>query len=118
MLIIRRKPVRFEVVRSCIVKGMPLEVEVTLRSLNSIMTPFQCVPNLKKCLADANLHVPLEEIKVDKTLCFVEEPVEIMDREIKKLKRRRIALVKVRWNSKRGTEFTWEHEDPLRIKYP
>ncbi|GJZ72498.1 putative reverse transcriptase domain-containing protein [Tanacetum coccineum] len=69
------------------------------------------VSNLKKCLADANLHVPLEEIKVDKTLHFFEEPVEIMDREIKKLKRRKIALMKVRWNSKRGPEFTWEHED-------
>ncbi|GJS19411.1 RNA-directed DNA polymerase, eukaryota, reverse transcriptase zinc-binding domain protein [Tanacetum coccineum] len=45
------------------------------------------VSNLKKCLADAGLHVPLDEIKVDKTLCFVEEPVEIMDREVKRLKR-------------------------------
>ncbi|GKF65895.1 hypothetical protein Tco_0192412, partial [Tanacetum coccineum] len=76
------------------------------------------VSDLKKCLADANLHVPLDEIKVDKTLRFVEEPVEIMDREIKKLKRRKITLVKVRWNSKRGPEFTWEHEDQIRIKYP
>ncbi|GKB43401.1 putative reverse transcriptase domain-containing protein [Tanacetum coccineum] len=41
------------------------------------------VSNLKKCLADTSLHVPLDEIKVDKTLCFVEEPVKIMDREIK-----------------------------------
>ncbi|GJZ47770.1 putative reverse transcriptase domain-containing protein [Tanacetum coccineum] len=69
-------------------------------------------------LADANLHVLLDEIKVDKTLCFLEEPVEIMDREIKKLKRRKIALVKVRWNSKRGPEFTRENEDHMRIKYP
>ncbi|GJY01079.1 putative reverse transcriptase domain-containing protein [Tanacetum coccineum] len=53
------------------------------------------VSNLKKCLADASLHVPLDEIKVDKTLCFVEEPVEIMDREVKSLKRSRILLVKV-----------------------
>ncbi|GKF31560.1 hypothetical protein Tco_0101358, partial [Tanacetum coccineum] len=59
------------------------------------------VSNLKKCLTDANLHVPLNEIKIDKTLRFVEEPVEIMDREIKKLKRSKISLVKVRWNSKR-----------------
>nr|GEU29733.1 hypothetical protein [Tanacetum cinerariifolium] len=65
----------------------------------------------RKCLADAKLHVPLDEIKVDKTLCFIEEPVEIMDREIKKLKRMKIALVKVRWNSKHGHEFTWEHKD-------
>ncbi|GJS14511.1 putative reverse transcriptase domain-containing protein [Tanacetum coccineum] len=76
------------------------------------------VLNLKKCLADASLHVPLDEIKVDKTLCFVEEPVEIMDREIKSLKRSRISLVKVRWNSKRGPEFTWECEDYMKSKYP
>ncbi|GJY62830.1 hypothetical protein Tco_0464290 [Tanacetum coccineum] len=85
--------------------------------LNNVHDTFH-VSNLKKCLADASLHVPLDEIKVDKTLHFVEEPVEIMDREIKKLKRRNIALVKVRWNSKRGPEFTWEHEDQMRIKYP
>ncbi|GJX50543.1 hypothetical protein Tco_0277388 [Tanacetum coccineum] len=85
--------------------------------LNSVHDTFH-VTNLKKCLADANLHVPLDEIKVDKTLLFVEEPVKIMDREIKRLKRRKVALVKVRWNSKRGPAFTWEHEDQMRIKYP
>nr|GEX59837.1 putative reverse transcriptase domain-containing protein [Tanacetum cinerariifolium] len=71
----------------------------------------------KSTSADANMHVPLDEIKVNKTLCFVEEPVEILDREIKKLKHRKIALVKVRWNS-RGPEFTWEHEGQMMIKYP
>ncbi|GJY54535.1 putative reverse transcriptase domain-containing protein [Tanacetum coccineum] len=76
------------------------------------------VSNLKKCLADASLHVPLDEIKVDKTLRFVEEPVEIMDREVKSLKRSRILLVKVHWNSKRGPEFTWEREDHMKSKYP
>ncbi|GJT22018.1 hypothetical protein Tco_0891955 [Tanacetum coccineum] len=76
------------------------------------------VSNLKKCLADASLHVPLDEIKVDKTLRFVEEPVEIMDREVKRLKRSKISLVKVRWNSKRGPEFTWEREDYMKSKYP
>ncbi|GJU66669.1 putative reverse transcriptase domain-containing protein [Tanacetum coccineum] len=64
------------------------------------------VSNLKKCLADASLHVPLDKIKVDKTLRFIEEPVEIMDREIKSLKHSNISLVKFRWNSKRGPEFT------------
>ncbi|GJY11732.1 hypothetical protein Tco_0381041 [Tanacetum coccineum] len=57
------------------------------------------VSNLKKCLGNANLHVPLNEIKIDKTLCFVEEPVEIIDREVKSLKRSKILLVKVHWNS-------------------
>ncbi|GJV97983.1 putative reverse transcriptase domain-containing protein [Tanacetum coccineum] len=64
------------------------------------------VSNLKKCLADASLHVPLDEIKVDKTLRFIEEPVKIMDRDVKRLKRSKISLVKVHWNSKRGPEFT------------
>ncbi|GJS24943.1 putative reverse transcriptase domain-containing protein [Tanacetum coccineum] len=85
--------------------------------LSSVHDTFH-VSYLNKCLADANLHVPLYEIKVDKTLCFVEEPVEIMEREIKKLKCRNIALAKVRWNSKCGPEFTWEHKDQMRIKYP
>ncbi|GKC15458.1 hypothetical protein Tco_1012240, partial [Tanacetum coccineum] len=85
--------------------------------LSSVHDTFH-VSNLKKCLVDANLHVPLDEIKVDKSLRFVEEPVEIMDREIKKLKSKKIAIVKVRWNSKCGPEFTLEHEDQMRIKYP
>ncbi|GJS75144.1 putative reverse transcriptase domain-containing protein [Tanacetum coccineum] len=76
------------------------------------------VSNLKKCLADASFHVPLGEIKIDKTLRFVKEPVEIMDREVKSLKRSKIALEKVRWNSKRGPEFTWEREDYMKSKYP
>ncbi|GKA50730.1 putative reverse transcriptase domain-containing protein [Tanacetum coccineum] len=76
------------------------------------------VSNLKKCLADASLHVPLDEIKVDKTLRFVKEHVEIMDYEVKSLKRSKIALVKVRWNSKRGPGFTWEREDYMKSKYP
>ncbi|GJT90679.1 putative reverse transcriptase domain-containing protein [Tanacetum coccineum] len=76
------------------------------------------VSNLKKCLADASLHVPLNEIKVDKTLRFIEEPVEILDREIKSLKRSKISLVKVCWDSKRGPEFTWEGKDYMKSKYP
>ncbi|GJU74009.1 hypothetical protein Tco_1265414 [Tanacetum coccineum] len=85
--------------------------------LNSVHDTFHLL-NLKKYLEDVNLHVPLDKIKFDKTLCFVEEAVEIIDREIKKLKRRKIVHVKVRWNSKRDLEFTWEHEDQIRIKYP
>ncbi|GJV73087.1 reverse transcriptase domain-containing protein [Tanacetum coccineum] len=64
------------------------------------------VSNLKKCYANEPLVMPLEGIHVDDKLQFVEEPVEIMEREIKRLKRSRIPLVKVRWNSRRGPEFT------------
>ncbi|GJY06738.1 putative reverse transcriptase domain-containing protein [Tanacetum coccineum] len=76
------------------------------------------VSNMKKCLADVNLHVPLEEIKIDNKLHFVEEHTEIMDCEVKKLKRSRIPIVKVRCNSFRGPKFTWEREDEMKRKYP
>ncbi|GJY18934.1 putative reverse transcriptase domain-containing protein [Tanacetum coccineum] len=85
--------------------------------LSSVHDTFH-VSNLKKWLADANLHVPLDEIKIDKTLCFVEEPVEIMDRKVKSLKHSKISIVMVHWNSKRGPEFTWEREDHMKAKYP
>nr|GEZ76802.1 putative reverse transcriptase domain-containing protein [Tanacetum cinerariifolium] len=76
------------------------------------------VSNLKKCYADEPLVMPLERIHVDDRLHFVENPVEIMEREIKRLKQSRIPFVKVRWNSRRGPEFTWECEDSFRKKYP
>ncbi|GJX72770.1 putative reverse transcriptase domain-containing protein [Tanacetum coccineum] len=85
--------------------------------LNGVHDTFH-VSNLKKCLADPTLKVPLDEIQVDAKLNFMEEPVEILEREFKKLKRSRIAIVKVRWNSKRGPEFTWEREDQMKLKYP
>nr|GEU39543.1 putative reverse transcriptase domain-containing protein [Tanacetum cinerariifolium] len=76
------------------------------------------VSNLKKCLADEPLAIPLDEIHVDDKLHFVKEPVEIMDCEVKRFKQSCISIVKVRWNSRRGPEFTWEREDQMQNKYP
>ncbi|GJY86717.1 putative reverse transcriptase domain-containing protein [Tanacetum coccineum] len=76
------------------------------------------VSNLKKCLADENLVIPLEEIQLDDKLHFIKEPVEIMDRKVKQLKQSRIPIVKVRWNSRRGPEYTWEREDFFKRNYP
>ncbi|GJZ79272.1 hypothetical protein Tco_0644109 [Tanacetum coccineum] len=73
---------------------------------------------LKKCYSDEPLVMPLKGVHIDDTLQFVEEPVEIMEREIKRLKRSRIPLVKVRWNSRRGPEFTWEREDSFQWRIP
>ncbi|GJU44923.1 hypothetical protein Tco_1202189 [Tanacetum coccineum] len=64
------------------------------------------------------LAIPLDEIQIDEKLHFIEEPIEIMDCEVKRLKQSRIPIVKVRWNSKRGPEFTWEREDQMQKKYP
>ncbi|GJY76013.1 putative reverse transcriptase domain-containing protein [Tanacetum coccineum] len=103
----RRKPLEFEVGDRVMLKVIgPVAYQLTLsEELNGVHDTFH-VSNLKKCLADASLHVPLDEIKVDKTLRFVKEPVEIMDREIKSLKHSKISLVKLCWNSKHGPEFT------------
>nr|GEY30353.1 putative reverse transcriptase domain, ribonuclease H-like domain, aspartic peptidase domain protein [Tanacetum cinerariifolium] len=76
------------------------------------------VSNLKKCLADENLVIPLKEIQLDDKLHFIEELMEIMDREVKQLKQCRIPIVKVRWNSRRGPEYTWEQEDFFKRNYP
>nr|GFA95522.1 putative reverse transcriptase domain-containing protein [Tanacetum cinerariifolium] len=74
------------------------------------------VSNLKKCHANEPLAVPLDGLHFDDKLHFVEEPVEIMDRKVKWLKQSQIPLVKIRWNSNRGPEFTWEREDQFRKK--
>ncbi|GJU37855.1 hypothetical protein Tco_1186209 [Tanacetum coccineum] len=76
------------------------------------------VSNLKKCLAKPDVQVPLDEIEIDENLRFVKEPIEIVERDVKKLKQKRIPLVKVRWNSQLGAEYTWEREDQFRKKYP
>nr|GEW07653.1 hypothetical protein [Tanacetum cinerariifolium] len=76
------------------------------------------VSKLKKCMANKPLDIPLEEIQVDDKLNFIEEPIEIMDRDVNRLKQSHILIVKVRWNSWRGPKFTWEHEDQMQKKYP
>ena len=88
-----------------------------LAELSSVH-PVLHVSNLKKCLSNETLVIPLEEIEINENLLFIEEPVEIMDREVKRTKQSRIPIVKVRWNAKRGPEFTWEREDQMKQKYP
>nr|GEX32548.1 reverse transcriptase domain-containing protein [Tanacetum cinerariifolium] len=73
---------------------------------------------IKKCLSDESLIILMKELKLNDKLNFVKEPVEIIDREIKQLQQSRIPIIKVRWNSKRGPEYTWEREDEIRAKYP
>ncbi|GJS53771.1 putative reverse transcriptase domain-containing protein [Tanacetum coccineum] len=81
--------------------------------LSKVHSTFH-VSNLKKCLSDESLVIPLDENQVDDKLHFVEEPMEIIDREVKQLNQSRIPIVKVRWNSMRGPKFTWEREDQFR----
>ncbi|GKB67086.1 reverse transcriptase domain-containing protein, partial [Tanacetum coccineum] len=120
-----KKPLEFSVGDYVLLKVSPWKGVVRFgkkgklatRNLIGVHDTFH-LSNLKKCLADPTLQVPLDEIRVDAKLNFVEEPMEILEIEFKKLKCSRIAIVKVRWNSKRVPEFTWEHEDQMELKYP
>ncbi|GJU34363.1 hypothetical protein Tco_1182717 [Tanacetum coccineum] len=108
----KRKPLEFNKGDYVLLKVSPWKCVVGLvayrldlpEELNGVHDTFH-VLNLRKCLADPTLQVPLDEIRVDAKLNFVKEPVEILEREFKKLKQSRYAIVKVRWNSKRGPEF-------------
>nr|GEY77376.1 putative reverse transcriptase domain-containing protein [Tanacetum cinerariifolium] len=87
------------------------------KELSNVYSTFD-ISNLKKCLSEESLVIPIKKLLLDEKLKFVEEPVEIMDREIKQLKQIRIPIIKVRWNSKRGPKFTREREDKIHAKYP
>ncbi|GJR97732.1 putative reverse transcriptase domain-containing protein [Tanacetum coccineum] len=105
---VRRKPFEFQVGDKIIAKVGIVAYRLELpKKLSRVQSTFH-VSKLKKCLADEPLAIPLDEIQADKKLNFIEEPIEIMDREVKRLKQSHIPIVKVRWNSKRGPEFTWD----------
>ncbi|GJU45645.1 hypothetical protein Tco_1202911 [Tanacetum coccineum] len=111
---VRRMPLEFQVGDKVRTIAYGLEL---LEQLSRVHSTFH-VSNLKKCLSDETLAIPLDDIQIDDKLHFIEEPVEIIDREVKRLKESRIPIVKVRWNLRRGLEFTWEREDQFQKKYP
>nr|GFA74487.1 putative reverse transcriptase domain-containing protein [Tanacetum cinerariifolium] len=88
-----------------------------LEKLSRVHNTFH-VSNLKKCYANEPLAVPLDGLHFDDKLQFVEKPVEIMDRKVKRLRNSCVPIIKVRWNSRRGPEFMWEREDQFKKKYP
>ncbi|GJZ28850.1 reverse transcriptase domain-containing protein [Tanacetum coccineum] len=119
----RHKPLEFEVGDQVLLKVSHWKGVVRFGKKGKLaptyVGPFEILERIGPVAYRSRLPQELsKEIKVDKTLCFVEEPIEIMDRKVKKLKRSWIPIVKVRWNSKRGLEFTWEREDFMKAKYP
>ncbi|GKC12948.1 hypothetical protein Tco_1009730, partial [Tanacetum coccineum] len=115
---VRRKPLEFQVGNQAMLKVGPTAYKLELPQEPSKVQNTFHVSNLKKCYSDDSLAVPLDGLDIEDKLYFVEEPVKIMDHEVKRLKRSRILIFKVRWNSKRGPEFTWERKDQIRKKYP
>nr|GEU30889.1 putative reverse transcriptase domain-containing protein [Tanacetum cinerariifolium] len=113
---LKRKQMDFQVGDRVMLKVSPWKRVVRFGKQGKLNPRY--IRPFKKCLSDESLAIPLDELRIDDKLHFVEEPVEIMDREIKQLKRSRIPIIKVRWNSKRGPEFTWEREDQFKQKYP
>ncbi|GJV04644.1 putative reverse transcriptase domain-containing protein [Tanacetum coccineum] len=116
---LKRKPMEFQVGDRVMLKVLPWKGVVRFGKRGKLnpryVKPFKVLE--KKCYSDEPLAVPLEGLHVDDKLYLVEEPVEIMDREVKRLKQSRILIVKVRWNLRRGPEFTWEREDQFQKKY-
>ncbi|GJX05630.1 putative reverse transcriptase domain-containing protein [Tanacetum coccineum] len=115
---LKRKPMEFQVGDRVMLKVGSLLIKLERPQELSQGSKNFHVSNLKKCYSDKPLAVPLEGLHVDDKLCFVEEPVKIMDQKVKRLKQSHIPIVKVRWNSRRGPEFTWEREDQFQKKYP
>ncbi|KAJ0914366.1 putative nucleotidyltransferase, Ribonuclease H [Helianthus annuus] len=85
--------------------------------LNNVHDTFH-VSNMKRSPTQVNVAIPTDEIHIDDTLHFVEEPVEVTDWKVNKTRRSSVKLVKVRWNARHGPEFTWEREDRMKEKYP
>ncbi|GKB87961.1 putative reverse transcriptase domain-containing protein [Tanacetum coccineum] len=113
----RRKSLEFLVGDKILAKVGTVAYRLDLpEKLSRVHSTFH-VSNLKKCLSDEPFAISLDEIHVDDKLNFIEEPVEVMDREVKRLNQSRIPIVKVRWNSRRGPEYTWEQEDQMHKKY-
>ncbi|GJS43184.1 hypothetical protein Tco_0568227 [Tanacetum coccineum] len=115
---VRRKPLEFQIGDKILAKVELVDYRLELpQQLSKVHSTFHVI-NLKKCLCDESLVIPLNEIQVDDKLHFVEEPVKIMDQEVKRLNKNRIPMIKVRGNSGRGLKFTWECEDQFHSKYP
>ncbi|GKG12667.1 hypothetical protein Tco_0346904, partial [Tanacetum coccineum] len=118
------KPMEFEVGDKVMLKVLPWKRVVRFGKRGKLnprfVGPFKVIKRVGDVAYKLELpeELPLNGLHFDDKLQFVEEPIEITDREVKRLKRSCIPLVKVRWNSKRGPEFTWERKDQFRKKYP
>ncbi|XP_070005606.1 uncharacterized protein [Nicotiana sylvestris] len=84
----------------------------------SLVHPAFHVSLLKKVVGDPSTIVPVETIEVNEKLSYEEVPVAILDRQVRKLRNKEIASMKVLWRNQQVEEATWEAEDEMKKKYP
>ncbi|GKA17838.1 putative reverse transcriptase domain-containing protein [Tanacetum coccineum] len=119
---VRRKPLKFQVGDKVMLKVSPCKGVIRFGKQEKLnpcyIGPFKIIANIGTVAYPLELPEQLSRVHIDDKLYFIEEPIEIMGREVKRLKQSRILIVKVRWNSRRSPEFTWEREDQIQKKYP
>ncbi|GJW07026.1 hypothetical protein Tco_1569449 [Tanacetum coccineum] len=117
----RRKPLEFKVGDKVMLKVSPWKGVVRIRKRGKLspryIGPFKILSRVGPVAYKLDLPRELQ-VRINEKFHFIEEPIEIMDREVKQLKQSWIPIVKVRWNSSRGPEYTWEREDQMWKKYP
>ncbi|GKC81543.1 hypothetical protein Tco_1137260 [Tanacetum coccineum] len=113
----RCKPLEFQVRDRVLLKVSPWKGVVRFGKKGKLAPQYVGPFEIVECVGQPDVQMPLEEIEIDENMHFVKEPIEIVERDVKKLKRRIIPFVKVRWNSRQGAEYTWECEDQFRKKY-
>ncbi|KAL0559551.1 hypothetical protein IC582_004165 [Cucumis melo] len=86
-------------------------------SLSTVHDVFH-VSMLRKYVPDPSHVVDYEPLEIDENLSYIEQPVEVLAREVKTLRNKEIPLVKVLWRNHRVEEATWEREDDMRSRYP
>ncbi|KAK9050372.1 hypothetical protein SSX86_000897 [Deinandra increscens subsp. villosa] len=85
--------------------------------LSGIHNTFH-VSYLRKCLADESAYVPLDDLVIDDKLNYVERPIAILDRKVKRLRNKEVNQVKVQWEHRKGSDLTWESEEEMQRYYP
>nr|GEY66270.1 hypothetical protein [Tanacetum cinerariifolium] len=113
---LKKRLAEFEVGDKVMLKVSPWRGVICFEERGKLSPRF--IGPFKRCFVNDNVVILLDEVQLEDNLHFVKKPVEIMDKEVKRLKQSRIPIVKVRWNSRRGPEFTWEREEFFRSKYP
>ncbi|XP_060211715.1 uncharacterized protein LOC132639273 [Lycium barbarum] len=95
-----------------------LAYELELPSEPQVVHPVFHVSILRKCIGDPSKIIPVNDIHVTENLSYEEEPISILDRQVRRLRTKYVASIKVLWKSRDMEEMTWEAEAEIKSKYP